>query len=177
MIFGGVLGAFHFGRKARVIGETEQAQANERASKEDQKAMEAQLELAKFRATRSLTPEQQRQLAARLVPFPGTPCVVFVQLSSDPMSLHASIDAALRLAGWVPTWPSPPAPTANLASKRVGMAFSRGTQVGYDGRDERIAPVAHALSTALAEIGVANELDDKETGFPNAVVLQIGEKE
>jgi uncharacterized membrane protein len=141
------------------------------------RAAEAQLELAKFRAPRSLNESQRRRFADKLTPFAGTPCVIFVQMTPDPIGLHASIDTALRLAGWVPTWPNSPWPVANLVGKTVGIAISRGTQVRYDGKDEHIVPIARALSEALSEAGINNALDDEESAFPHAVVLQIGERE
>jgi hypothetical protein len=73
LIVGGVWGEIHFARHARSAGDKLQAgaaariaEAEARGKEADQKAAEAQLELARFRAKREITTEQREEAAGRL---------------------------------------------------------------------------------------------------------------
>lgn len=81
--------------------EAQTATANARAAEAEQRAAEATLELAKFRAPRTLTIEQQAAISEKLRAFAGTRFDAAV-IRGDPEThqLLGMIEAALATAGW-----------------------------------------------------------------------------
>ena len=69
--------------------ELEIAEANARAE-------EAQADLAKFRAPRSLSPEQKALVVAATSPFPGTPFDFAIQTDPEPIALMEQISVVSR---------------------------------------------------------------------------------
>ena len=136
------------------------AQSNARAAEATQKAAEAQLELAKFKAPRTLSVEQQAKIAEKLRPFAGTLYDAGIGPAGDPEPLYLlrSIHAALSQAGWVQiawteqgaqTYTEPPMPAVGLTMvTNVIVDVNPNWWVKY-------GPAARALAAALAAEGVA----------------------
>lgn len=76
------------------------AKAEESAAQAKAEAAQANLELAKLRTPRNLTPEQQERITAAIRPFPGTPYDLWVSTDSDSSALMNEIDSVLRAAKW-----------------------------------------------------------------------------
>src|SRR5262249_25163466 len=74
LIFCGVCGEVHFAHKARLAGDRQLAQYEARTAEANQKAAEAALELAKFRAPRRslMTAAALASISEKLRPFAGT---------------------------------------------------------------------------------------------------------
>src|SRR6266571_4228727 len=128
-----------------------------------ERAREAELELAKLKTPRTLTPEAQRSVAASLQKFSGQEFEGQVAPGSeDARPLWEELDKALRAANWVRVAPS------GLA---VFVAASRANE---------LAPIAHALAAALmAEgliAGVTASAGPRMEQRPNVIVIEIGRK-
>jgi hypothetical protein len=145
-----------------------------------ERAREAELELAKLKTPRTLTPEAQRRVAASLQKFAGQEFEGQVAPGSeDARPLWEDLDKALRAANWVRVAPSglavgdPPAgiPLAPNSGVTVFVAASRANE---------LAPTAHAVSAALmAEgliAGVTASAGPRMEQRPNVIVIEIGRK-
>lgn len=95
MIFLGVAGAFHFGRIARVIGETAQAEANARTK-------EAELRLEQLRHRAGQRRAEEDVFMASLQGKPSLPRVVikWCTTGGDCWQLAMQLERLLRRAGW-----------------------------------------------------------------------------
>ena len=76
------------------------AKANESSAKAEARAAEATLELARFKAPRTLSAEQQARVRAAISPFAGTPYELGVTPIPEAINFVIAIDAVLRSAGW-----------------------------------------------------------------------------
>ena len=109
LIVTGVWGEIFFGQKARIAGDKQLAQLEARAAEANQKAQEAALELATFRQSRMLTPEEIGRIAEKLKPYAGTH-FIGATAGRDPefIAYLQSIESALVLANWQALdWPFP----------------------------------------------------------------------
>jgi hypothetical protein len=145
-----------------------------------ERAREAELELAKLKTPRTLTPEGQRRVAAMLQKFAGQEFEGQVAPGSeDARPLWEELDQALRAANWVRVAPSglavgdPPAgiPLSPNSGVTVFVAASRANE---------LAPTAHAVAAALmAEgliAGVTASAGPRMEQRPNVIVIEIGRK-
>ena len=161
------LGVAHFGNNALL------SEARERAR-------EAELELAKLKTPRTLTPDGRRRVAAMLQKFAGQEFEGQVAPGSeDARPLWEELDQALRAANWVRVAPSglavgdPPAgiPLSPNSGVTVFVTASRANE---------LAPTAHALAAALmAEgliAGVTASAGPRMEQRPNVIVIEIGRK-
>jgi len=161
------LGVARFGHNALL------SEARERAN-------EAELELARLKTPRMLTPEQQRRVAAKLEKFAGQEFEGQVAPGSeDARPLLEALDKALSAAQWVRVPPSglavgdPPAgvPLAPNSGVTVFVAASRANE---------FAPIAQSLAAALmAEgiiAGVSASAGPRMEQRPNVIVIEIGRK-
>jgi hypothetical protein len=64
------------------------------------RANEAELKLQRFRAPRTLSPEQQARIVALLKPFAGQEYTLSVSSGSEPGNLLCAIDGMLAAAEW-----------------------------------------------------------------------------
>jgi hypothetical protein len=138
------------------------AEANARAAQGNQKAQEASLELAKFKAPRELTQEQREQIVGELKQFPGTEYDIAIS-SIDPeiLGFVDIIEPILLAAGWVPLdWAGPG--TAQVL-RRSGLrpiinvsASVTNVMIGvHVNQPPKFLESARVLSAALMAAGVA----------------------
>jgi hypothetical protein len=101
LIWLGVWGELIFEKRAREAGDGIVAEANARAAEANQKAQEAILELARFKAPRELTQEQRGRIVDKLKPFSGTEYDIAIS-DADPEILNFVfiIELVLSTAGW-----------------------------------------------------------------------------
>lgn len=145
-----------------------------------ERAREAELELAKLKTPRTLTPEAQRRVAAALQKFAGQEFEGQVAPGSeDARPLWEELDKALRAANWVRVAPSdlavgdPPAgiPLSPNSGVTVFVAASRANE---------LAPIAHAVAAALTSegliAGVTASAGPRMEQRPNVIVIEIGRK-
>jgi hypothetical protein len=76
------------------------ATTNLKAAEANQRAEETKLELAKFKAPRTLTPAQQEKMIAALKPFAGQDFALAVFQDPESLALARMLDALLQSAGW-----------------------------------------------------------------------------
>ena len=149
------------------------AEARERAD-------EAELELAKIKTPRLLTPEAQRRVTAKLRQFAGQEFAGQVAPGSDDARpLWETLDKALTAADWVRVPPiglavgDPPAgvPLVPNSGVTVFVAASRANE---------FAPIAQLLAAALmAEgiiAGVSASAGPQMEQRPAVIVVEIGRK-
>jgi hypothetical protein len=154
------------------------AKATERAAEADARAAQARLELAKFRAPRTLTREQRIQISTRLLAFRG---VKFDGGISGPdpeiLTLFAEIGSAAKEAGWIfVDWEGGGDSGFKLTSGQyLGITAVRGVkiQIAKDDFDKLSAPV-NALISALNEEGIeATASFDGTRSSENVDVIRI----
>jgi hypothetical protein len=145
-----------------------------------ERAQEAELELARLKAPRTLTPEQQQRVTSKLQKFAGQEFAGQVTPGSDDARpLWEALDKALRAANWVRVPPyglavgDPPAgvPLAPNSGVTVFVAASRADEV---------AATAQALASALMAEGLIAGLSasagPRMEQRPNVIVIEIGRK-
>jgi hypothetical protein len=149
------------------------AEARERAD-------EAELELAKIKTPRMLTPEAQRRVAAKVKQFAGQEFAGQVAPGSDDARpLWETLDKALTAAGWVRVPPiglavgDPPAGVPLVPNSGV-TAFVAAS------RANEFAPIAQLLAAALmAEgiiAGVSASAGPQMEQRPAVMVVEVGRK-
>ena len=148
------------------------AEANARAN-------EAALELAKFKAPRTITPEHLAAIADASRPSSGVPYDFSIEVSQECIDLMEQIASALNTAGWtrrpfeaVVQYNHPGAPPAGISAS-TGVTI----QISSEKTEDWGAAVV-ALKDALAAAGIAvaaKQVDDG-TEKPNAIHIYIGKK-
>jgi hypothetical protein len=154
----------------------ETAEANARA-------LEAQLELERFKAPRNLNPEQQQRIIDKLAQFAGTPFDLEVNPSPEPIEFLSQLAAILTSAGW--KWLSrqdtggtgvssglPGAPVAAISAAFVGL----GIAIDISQEATWLAAVM-ALANALAAEGIKVQVQTKATMPTNAIHIVVGTKQ
>jgi hypothetical protein len=157
------------------------AAAQARAAEANQKAAEAALALAKFKAARSLTPDQQAQIAAVLKPFAGTVFDGGIGPEGDPepLFLFRSIHDALVSAGWSPAdWSGAGATLTETGLPKIGLTMVTNVIIDvHPSRWAKYGAAAEALAGALNAAGVDAIADSKPTSIDSdAVHVRIGRK-
>jgi hypothetical protein len=154
-------------------------QAKKEAAEANQRAVQAALDLAKFRAPRMIGTEQGIAIVGKLKDFEGqTYTGVLASSGFDIASLWARIDQLLQQARWVRGAPAglsvghPPAGVAVQADNGVTVAFKREAV-------DTAGIAAEALVKALLEAGITAQLgyigDPKEKRH-NVVTIRVGAK-
>jgi hypothetical protein len=154
------------------------AEANERAN-------QAALELAKFKAPRALSAEQMGQIVAKMKRFAGTEFDGGVGPLNDPEPLHLfdQMSQSLVAAGWRPlAFASQQAMTLSRSNGTPAVGGVSVTNVIIDihpSQAERLWPVARALAEALAAEGIAAAYDQGSGGGSTnerAIHVLVGRK-
>lgn len=152
------------------------AEANARAA-------EAQLALEKFRAGRTLTPEQRAKITEEMRPFAGTPVVFGVFQDPEPIALLDQLSDALTLAGWSEQeWKSGGdiVMTRGAGHSIAGYTLVSGLYVQADNSHaDDFGPIVAKLAKLLTDAGIPAK---PEVGHmaPNtnndAIKILIGQK-
>jgi hypothetical protein len=161
------------------------ANTNERAAKAEDHAAQANLELAKLKAPRSLSSEQQKQISEKLRVFGGLEFDVALDPKSEPQDLLSQVEDALTSAGWKEIdWKAGNA-SAELNFVRkgrpaAGIAAVSGVIIQlHPERVGELMPVAEAIASALNAEGIVAKAEPG-LGVPNvnggAIHVLIGDK-
>ena len=155
------------------------AEATRTAAEATQRATEARLELAKFKAPRTLTAEQDATLVSHLRAGKGQKYSLSVATGSEPASFMCTLDSALQSAGW-----KKEAPIGDLTINTDCGDAGLNTVSGID---IRVAPgakadaVSHAslLGSALRSVGIEphTSRDPVNVKDHDMVWLLVGAKE
>jgi hypothetical protein len=163
-------------------------ETGERIAEADARALEAQVQLAKFKSPRNMTPDQQSRLVEKLARFKGTRFDMALVVGDPEASLFlGQISKTLQLAGWewvdfahaggpltfTYTWPGLP---------NVGQMGAFGVDIfAPPDHASDLSTAAQLLSSALMEDGFSlsgPKTTTTEQGFINqdAIHVVIGKK-
>jgi hypothetical protein len=156
--------------EARVA--VERAQADAAAA--NARALEAQAELAKLKSPRSLSPEQQSRLVAKLNTFAGQKYSFNVFPDPEPINLLRLIDGVLRRAGWVRI----DSQIGHIGVAGAGTAHDSGIGIGVKRESpEMLVVIARVLSDALTSEELPASLSYiAELKFKDAININVGRK-
>ena len=156
--------------------------ANAQAEQAKRGALEAKLELAKFKADRELTPQQQEHVIAAITSYAGQQYFLSVSTDQESLRFVRILDRILSDAKWIklPSTASLVVPGVNAGASaatepgvRVQIDPSRNHDLDFVGR-------AFALSDALNDSGimsgVAMVVVELHT-TPDALQIRIGSKQ
>jgi hypothetical protein len=147
------------------------------------RAAQAELELAKIKQWRTLTPKQQQEIGNALSVYAGQNFAFLVFGDPESLSFLGDIKAALKIAGWNRV-ATPPGLGGDIGYK-VDEIMAQGiNDIGQDvfvsTDDTGAHPAALALAAAISRAGIHCEahLSDwlKEHGA-KVVIIRIGKKQ
>jgi hypothetical protein len=123
------------------------AKANESARQAEARAAEANLELARFKAPRTLSPSQQGMIAARLKPFGNVRVdVIIIGDGQEIIDVGNLIIAAMLQGGWNVHFVGKAVSGPNVSGVLVGTHLNSG---------QDISNAAGALIASLQDAGIA----------------------
>jgi len=167
------------------VHEAELAKVQNDTANAEARAAEAKLELAKFKAPRTLGPEQLARVAAALSRFAKTQFDVAVGPMGDPEPdvLGSAISSALSNAGWHQVdWRTSDIQMTLTRPGRPVTSFASVTNIIVDihpAQAPSLWPLAEAVSAALNAEGIAS-LAQQGSGGRNtnemAIHVMIGRK-
>lgn len=179
--------ASHFVKAPRKViddaRELELVRLNSSAAEAIDRAKKSELELAKFRAPRSLNEAQRKQIADAIRSFSGQEYAVSITPGPDALSFLGLIDSSLRSAGWVRV---PPLGTVTIGTEplAVSVAIVAAPGVRIQISPDRSSPyspqfkAATTLVSALqaAEVVAETVLSHDVDARPNAIQIMVGYK-
>lgn len=157
------------------------ANATKRASEADEKAAQARLDLAKYKAWRILTPQQEESIRATLKSFSGSPYDLGVDPTPEAINLLVRIDNVVKSSGW-----NNKAPVGGVNilfslklpnGHRVDIAYTSGVIIELSSPTSKLRPAAEALVTALRSTGLNAKGQLDHTKSPNAIHIIVGTKQ
>ena len=143
-------------------------------------AAKAQLELARFKAPRTITPDQSIAIEQALDGFEGQFYAFSSSGDAEALDYVRQIDRVLERAGWIRVPSQLGAIEVMVNGMTVGKTSgSRGVMVliGLDNRES--APALAALAAVLNDVGIvcgkgtSPRLEGKR---PRAITIDVGEK-
>ncbi len=165
--------------KERVIQlETQQEASKALIAEANARALEARVALEKFKAHRSLTPEQQGRIAGKLKPFAGQEYALSVATGSESEDLMCLIDEILTAAEWKKQPAFMPI-TVDTRCGTVGVNTLSGVHIRVSDKAEfnvqqRVVEFVQALNDE--DIATQGAKDPKNIPSPTIVYVMIGNK-
>jgi len=163
--------------------EADTATANARAAEAEQRASEANLELARMKAPRTLRPEQQQRVIAILKPFAGTQFDIgLVEGDAEAAEFMTLCEAVLQAAGWKQTdWVGGDIVMTRAGKPTAGLVTTTNVAIAVHPETEStLGNAAATLSAALSLEGIAARTGTSGAGFLNrnvgAVHILVGRK-
>jgi hypothetical protein len=177
-------------RVAQDEAQTAVARANAERSRADasaanERALQAQLDLEKFRAARTILDDQLALIADSVRKFSGTQFdSAFGSSNHEQAVLVGLIETALLNAGWkqLPWAGNPNSFVTNRPGRpQSGQATMRDVLIRVSRRDESLYPAAGALASALQSQGITAAARVSDDGGPmnyneHTVHLLVGAK-
>jgi hypothetical protein len=161
---------------------TQAEQLRKHTADANARAAEAKLELEKFRAPRTLSPEQSARLTKALRPFSGVKFDgAWSSLEGEIDFFFTSLEDALKQAGWESISFNGPGLIYGCAGRSsVGMANAAGIVIAVNFEtNPELTSAALALLKILSEEGVSPVLQ-QNVGLvstnPNTIHILIGSK-
>jgi hypothetical protein len=176
----GVWGELKFSHRAREAGDAIVAEAEARAAEATQKAQEAALQLATFRAPRSLNREQTERIAGKMKAFTGTQ-FAGARSPGNPEfeSCLRDIEVALQMAGWTEIdWHVSTARSRAAGLTAIGTDVSVwDVSIGIPLRSvQAYDKAAFALAQALTAEGIAATAGIMYEQSATVIHLMVGPK-
>ena len=149
------------------------ANANARAAQANERAAKAELDLAKFRAPRSLTAEQRQRIIDRIKSFAGQKYALSVAAGSEASDFLCVLDSVLTAAGWRKHEPfgflktdtdCGPADVNILSDVHIRVAVGASSETGAS---------ADALGNALLEANIQVKGGRDPTNIPDKTVVMV----
>jgi hypothetical protein len=152
------------------------AQSNERAA-------QAELQIARIRQPRVLSSEQQRRIGDTLARFAGQNFAFLAFGDPESLRILANIDAALKIAKWN-RLPSPTGLGGDIAYNTAGGSVSSINDIGlkiYVAVDDTSAEAAAlAFAAALSAEGIpceAHRSENLKGHTPRLIIVTVGQKQ
>jgi hypothetical protein len=185
-----IAGFLHWRRSGQLqmLQTTENLALQKAVAEANTRALDAQLALEKFKAPRTLRPDQQQEIGRRLKSFSGTEFDGAVGPKGDPEPIYLMhfISEALALADWkfVP-WTGPGETLIEPPGSAIGPMAAIGstavTNVIIDVGSthwQKYGTAATALAAALTDEGIAAIADSKPSSIDTDVIhIRIGRKQ
>jgi hypothetical protein len=151
------------------------AKANESAAKAEARALEAKLELERFKQPRTLSLEQRQRLVSKLTGNAGQKFSLTVAGDSEALDLLKVIKSILLESGWVQIAPT------NFGSIMLGdaaLAYGRGVIIRFgDSTNLEVRNCGGLLSEALAFEGIAGKPEiDARVSDASEINVLVGTK-
>lgn len=142
------------------------AQANERAA-------DANLELARLKAPRTLNAEQRQQLTREMEAYSGQWFSMSAVSETEAMDLVRIIGDCLRAASW-----EMQAPQTDVTSGNIGISIGRGVRIQVaHGSSPRTQDIARKLASSLQEKGLATIFEvQAQLRALEVINVMVGEK-
>lgn len=153
-------------------------QFNARAALAEQHAAEANLELAKLKAPRKISPEQQGRIKLAVQEFKGTPFDMAAATDSEAADLATQIEDILVAAGWSQVGTPGTVTLQREGKKSWGIAIQVGISVEINqSRLGDLLKPTDALVGALRKEGwEIKGLATLVGNTPDAVHIRVGKK-
>jgi hypothetical protein len=157
----------------------EMARLHLKTAQTRERAANAELELGKIKAPRTLRLERQQEIARRIKPFARQRYRAAIsQAADDGLAFWESLYATLESASWVYI----PAGTPSMGNPPAGIPIAAipGVEIRFDpARREELTPAALALGTALRTDGMAvavntNKQSDQNEADRDIFLIVIG---
>jgi hypothetical protein len=149
---------------------TQAEQLHKDTAEANARALEARVELEKFRAPRTLSAAQQARLAEQMKPFVGVRFDgAWASLDVEIDSFFTTLEDALKKAGWVSvSFVGGGIIYGRDARSSVGMANAFGVVINIDpAKNPELMPAAYGLFLALLQEGIGVVFQPK-VGFTSA---------
>jgi hypothetical protein len=182
--------AYKYGHRKDAFVEQQQIATNRRHDEEmarlrletaqaNAKALEARVELEKYRAPRRLTAERKAEIAEKTKVFPD---VAFAMAAVGPESIDLAIDTAdaLQTAGWKwVSWPMGGVVTNLPGRPMVGSVALTGTEIQV--HDPALVNAGNALLRALVGDPIFERVRSvqgqaQNESYAHTVIIMIGAK-
>jgi hypothetical protein len=153
--------------------EKDTSAANERAAEAEARALEARLELEKFKAPRNISARQQEIIGSSLSAFRGQSyCVLIPPAGIDTESLLAQLVGALSRGHWQLV--NPPGLVTGSPPHGIAITAPPGVYVGYaPSQTAKLKSVADALAKQLSAIGIESQSGGDTEGERDTNTLRI----
>ena len=168
-----------FGVWVENVGDADiSSEKDARIAEANARALEAKLELEKYKEPRALTEEEQQKIATRLKQFAGQQYAMSVSAGQEAENLMCLIDSALKAAGWVRMPPlfgiitgakCGPAGVNTLSGISIRIAPDKEAELG-----DKISLFAEELKKIGFDVRLARDPDISPG--TNTVHVMIGQK-
>jgi hypothetical protein len=164
-------GIFLFSAHLQTISESDVASLNKEAGVARRDAAQANLELAKLKAPRTLDSAQRQRIIAAINRFKGTRFdLAVVPFDQETDDFGAAIQSVLVSAGWIHTQSTEFGFSYELSGVGIRFAPPRRTE---------LEPACRAIASALIAEGIKATVAAAEAGLvdnPAVINIRIGKK-